>query len=63
MCVSVMANRLRECVDMMSEILGPLFLTDRQLTMLNEIGPGFRAISPQSSSKTDRPLYLVKQGK
>ena len=51
------------CVDMMSEILGPLFLTDRQLTTPNEIGPGFREISPHSSSKTDRHLNLVKQGK
>ena len=50
----------RECVDMMSEILGPLFLTDRQLTTPNEIGPGFREISPHNSSKTDRPLNLVR---
>ena len=58
-----MANILKESVDIMSEILGPLFLTDRQLTTPNEIGPGFREISPHSRSKIDRPLNFVEQGK
>ena len=44
-----MANILKESVDIMSEILGPLFLTDRQLTTPNEIGSGFREISPPPS--------------
>ena len=58
-----MANILKESVDIMSEILGPLFLTDQQLTTPNEIGPGFREISPHSRSKIDRPLNFVEQGK
>ena len=58
-----MANILKESVNIMSEILAPLFLADRQLTTLNEIGPGFREISPHSWSKIDRPLNFVEQGK
>ena len=62
MCVSVKASRLRECVEMMTEILGSLLLTDQKLTTPKEMGPGFREISLHSSSRTDKPLNLVLLG-
>ena len=59
MWVSVMANILKESVDIMSEILGPLFLTDRQLTTPNEIGPGLSQYTRTfSTNLAQNKLYL-----
>ena len=55
-----MANILKESVDIISAILGPLFLTDLQLTTPNVVGPGFKEISPHSRSKIDKPLNFVE---
>ena len=54
-CVSVTARMSTECTVTVSSMQGPLFLTDRQFTTPNEIGPGLREMSPQSNNKVARP--------
>ena len=49
--------------DTMSAIVGPLFLTDRQLITPKDTGPEFSEISPHNKSKTEMPLNLVAVGK
>ena len=50
-------------MDIVSKIQGPLFLTDRQLTMPKEMEHGFREISPHTNSRTGRLLNLAILGK
>ena len=47
----------------MSEIIGAMFLTDRQLTAPITIGPGFRDISPHKSKRTQRDSDFTDEGK